>query len=77
MLGSSVLVGICVWIYFIGRDFGAWSFVFFMFTSIGALVIAFLLAIFLKGRRKRFAFLFAVVLPAALYLSMQLGVYTS
>ena len=77
MMGSAVLVGICVWIYFIGRDFNAWAFVFFMFTSIGALIIAVLLAIFLKGKRKRYAALFAFVLPAALYLSMQLGMYAS
>jgi hypothetical protein len=73
ILGSIVLVGVCVWIYVIGRDFDGWAFVFFMFTAIASLVIGVLLAIFLKGKRKRFGALFALVLPIALYISMAIG----
>jgi hypothetical protein len=73
ILGSMVLVGICVWLFMISRDFGSWAFVFFMFTAFVSLIIGVLLIIFLKGKRKRFAAIFAVLLPIALYLSMEIG----
>jgi hypothetical protein len=72
-LGAAVLVGVCVWIFVISRNFSSWAFVFFMFTSITAMLIGAALALFLKGKRKRFGAIFAVALPIALFLSMEMG----